>query len=338
MSIKKEKFQFFRRRLLDFFRKSGRVELPWRKPFDRAQGKGKITAYEVWVSEVMLQQTQVSRVIGYYNRFLKKFPTVEKLAKSSWEEFLPYYEGLGYYARGRNMLRTAQAVVKECGGEFPQTVAGLEKLPGIGPYTARAIASFAYGSHELAWDTNLKRVIGRFFLGAKDRIGEKEMIVFNEKLGKGAREMNAALMDFGSAICTARPKCGACPLQKECRYFKEKGRQERKEDGTKARGTKMVAEKAIVFLHENHRQYFSSNQKVYRPFLLPKGYTSRAAIKEYFLKTYGLTLAVRPAHQKLRWKGVPTLLVNAQILLGSSRFAPFPKSAVLEYTRKEKLA
>ncbi len=327
--IRSEKFQFFRRRLLDFFRKSGRVELPWRRVG--------ITAYEVWVSEVMLQQTQVSRVIGYYNRFLKRFPTVEKLAKISWEEFLPYYEGLGYYTRGRNMLRTAEAVAKECEGEFPKIVAELEKLPGIGPYTARAIASFAYNAAELAWDTNLKRVIGRFFLGAKDRIGEKEMIVFNERLGKGAREMNAALMDFGSAICAARPKCGSCPLQNKCCYFKEKGKQEQKEDKVKLK-RKIIAEKAMVFLHENHRQYFSSNSKTYQPFLLPKGYTTRAAIKEYFLKTYGLTLAVRPAHRELRWKGVPMFLVNAQILLGDSSFVPFPKSAVLEYTKKEKLA
>lgn len=330
MPIRPEKIQFFRRRLLDFFRKSGRIELPWRR-----EG---ITAYEVWVSEVMLQQTQVSRVIGYYNRFLKRFPTVKKLSQASWEEFLPYYEGLGYYARGRNMLRTAEAVMKEWNGEFPKTVLELEKLPGIGPYTARAIASFAYDLHELAWDTNLKRVIGRFFLGAKDRIGEKEMLSFNEALGRGAREMNAALMDFGSAICTARPKCGACPLQRECRYFKEKGKQESKSQSLKnKKKTEAPAEKAIVFLHENHKQYFSSQAKVYKPFVLPTGYTSRAAIKDYFLKTYGLTVAVRPAHRSLVWRDASVILVHAQILLGEPTFVSFSKSAVLEYTKGEQL-
>lgn len=333
MGIQKEKIQFFRTRLLDFFRKSGRSELPWRK-------KG-ITAYAVWVSEVMLQQTQVSRVIGYYKRFLKQFPSVKKLSQATWEEFLPFYVGLGYYARGRNMLRTAKAVVKEYGGEFPKTVRELEELPGIGPYTARAIASFSYDSPELAWDTNLKRVIGRFFLGAKDRVGEKEMGAFNKTLGQGAREMNAALMDFGSAICTARPKCTNCPLQNQCRYFKEKGRQEKgRQDSNmqRKRDTGSTAVQALVFVHEQHKHYFSSTQKTYQPFLLPRGYTTRAAIKDYFLKTYGLTLAVRPPHCSLMFKKQPTLLVNAQILLGEPHFQIFPKSAVLEYTKKEQLA
>lgn len=331
MNTRPEKIKFFRRHLFDFFRKSGRIELPWRR-----EG---IIAYEVWVSEVMLQQTQVSRVIGYYTRFLKRFPTVKKLAQASWEEFLPYYDGLGYYARGRNMLRAAQTVVMEGGGQFPKTVTELEKLPGIGPYTARAIASFAYDAHELAWDTNLKRVIGRFFLGAKNRIGEQEMISLNTLLGKGARKMNAALMDFGSAICTARPKCGACPLQSACRYFRERGRQEmrgRRQDA-RGRSKKKQAERALVFLHERHRQYFSSHQKTYQPFLLPEGYTSRAAIKEYFAKTYSLTLAVRPPYSETKFRDQRVLLVNAQILLGQPPFAPFPKSAVLEYTKKEQL-
>ena len=111
MLIREKRVEYFETQITDFFEKAGREHLPWRK-------KG-VTAYEIWVSEVMLQQTQVSRVIGYYDRFLKRFPTVEVLAKASWEEFLPYYQGLGYYARGRNMLLTARAVVKEYGGIFP---------------------------------------------------------------------------------------------------------------------------------------------------------------------------------------------------------------------------
>ncbi len=331
MNTRSEKIKFFRRHLFDFFRKSGRIELPWRR-----EG---ITAYEVWVSEVMLQQTQVSRVIGYYTRFLKKFPTVKKLAQASWGEFLPYYEGLGYYARGRNMLRTAKAVMNDWGGKFPKTIPALEKLPGIGPYTARAIASFAYDTNELAWDTNLKRVVGRFFLGAKDQIGEQEIISFNTLLGKGAREMNAALMDFGSAICTARPKCGACPLQSACRYFRGRGRLEvgGRRHGVVGRSKKKQAERALVFLHERHRQYFSSHRKTYQPFLLPEGYTSRATIKDYFAKIYGLTLAVRPPYGETKFRGQRVLLVNAQILLGQPPFVLFPKSVVLEYTKKEQL-
>lgn len=333
MKVQLEKLQWFRRRLLNFFRKSGRSELPWRK--------SGITAYEVWVSEVMLQQTQVSRVIGYYERLLKRFPTVQHLARASWEDFLPYYEGLGYYTRGRNMLRTAQVVVSEYEGMFPKTVAELEKLPGIGPYTARAIASFAYGADELAWDTNLKRVIGRFFLGAKHRVGDREMLWFHGKFGRGTRDVNAALMDFGSALCTARPKCANCPLQKECRYFREKGRQERQYQISKRksqRAKKPNPERAIVFLHEGHRQYFSAKEKTYEPFLLPRGYTTRAAIKDYFLQTYGLTLAVRPPHHTALLDAESVCLVNAQILLGDPHWATFSKSAVLEYTKRRKFS
>ncbi len=330
MRIRKEVLQYFRRRLLDFFRKSGRSELPWRH-----EG---ITAYEVWVSEVMLQQTQVARVIGYYRRFLKKFPTVKKLSRATWEEFLPYYEGLGYYARGRNMLRTAKTVVEAYGGEFPKTVPALEKLPGIGPYTARAIASFAYSSPELAWDTNVKRVIGRFFLGARDKIGEREMIAFNERLGKAARVMNAALMDFGSAICTARPKCANCPLQTECMYYREHGRRESHLQMTKSRKAKPAqAERAMVFLHERHQAYYSSHTKTYRPFLLPRGFVTRAAIKDYFSQTFALSVAVRPPHREASFQKETILLVHAQILLGTPTFPRFPKTAVLEYTKREKL-
>ena len=108
LRITSQKRTFFESRLQDFFKKTGRSELPWRK-------RG-MTAYEIWVSEIMLQQTQVSRVIGYYERFLRRFPNIEVLARSRWETFLPYYEGLGYYARGRNMLHAAKIIVQEHNG------------------------------------------------------------------------------------------------------------------------------------------------------------------------------------------------------------------------------
>ena len=203
MSISASKIKFFETTLLNFFQKVGREHLPWRKR--------NITAYEVWVSEIMLQQTQVSRVIDYYERFLKKYPTVQSLAKSNWEEFLPYYEGLGYYARGRNMLRAAKMIVEEYGGKFPKEKMLLETIPGIGPYTASAILSFAYGENHIAWDTNVSRVIGRFFFGSKMADFEREGMEM--QFSVPARALNAALMDFGSALCLARPKCAACPLR-----------------------------------------------------------------------------------------------------------------------------
>ncbi|MFA6566528.1 MAG: hypothetical protein WCT48_07335, partial [Candidatus Paceibacterota bacterium] len=126
--------------------------LPWRKE--------NLSAYEVWVSEMMLQQTQVSRGIVFYERFLKKYSTVQKLAKTNWEEFLPYYEGLGYYNRGRNMLKTAKIIVRDFGGEFPKDKAVLMKLPGIGEYTASAILSFAHDLPYIAFDTNFKKIFG----------------------------------------------------------------------------------------------------------------------------------------------------------------------------------
>lgn len=326
MIIRKEKIQFFEKHLSDFFRKTGRAELPWRRP--------RITAYEVWVSEIMLQQTQVVRVIGYYERFLKRFPTVEVLAKASWEEFLPYYEGLGYYARGRNMLKAAYVVVGEYGGTFPRDKRLLEALPGVGPYTAAAIMSFAYGANHLAWDTNLKRVIGRFFLGGRHLIMDEAF--WEERFVMPKKKLNAALMDFGSALCVARPKCAACSLRSRCVYFREKGDQESKRaknQNTEHDKQDWGRARAIVFLHENHRKYFSASNKKFQPFTLPSGYTTRADIKQYFLKKYGLTLSVRPPHGKVVVAGEPRLLVNAQILLGTPSFSVFSKNDVQEYNR-----
>lgn len=317
-----KKVQFFETLLKDFFQKAGRAELPWRK-------KG-VTAYEVWVSEIMLQQTQVARVIPYYTRFLKKFPTVQSLAKASWEEFLPYYEGLGYYARGRNMLQSAQAVVTKYKGVFPKKKEGLLLLPGVGDYTASAILSFAYKKNTLAWDTNLKRVVGRFFYGSKNHPLETEKL---EKLFTvPAFKLNAALMDFGSSVCTAKPKCANCPLQNLCIYFKNNGEQEKA--APKIKKTFPTRDAAVLlFIHQNHRKYYSSQKASFVPFSLSQRYNTRAAIKDFFLKKWGLRLAVRPPHKKIFKNGAPFLLINAQILAGKPPFSTFPKEVVTGYTK-----
>lgn len=329
-----EKLRWFEEILRDFFIRAGREHLPWRKAH--------ITAYEVWVSEIMLQQTQVSRVIGYYERFLARFPTVERLADATWEAFLPYYAGLGYYVRGRNMLKTAKVIVLEYGGRFPKDVERLKSLPGVGPYTAAAIASFAYDKNTVAWDTNLRRVVGRFFFGSK-----RADIPFTEFEGAfrmPAKDLNGALMDFGSAICTGRPKCGACLLRAKCRYFREKGKQEltthnsqlttikstvesrRSKDGIYSHFTLHTSHfngkdaQVMLFLHEGHRKYYSSRKKGYAPFIIPASHNTRAGIKDWFRDRYGLELAVRPPHRKMILDGKPTVLINAQILLGTPAF------------------
>ncbi|MEP7162595.1 MAG: hypothetical protein ABI747_02425 [Candidatus Moraniibacteriota bacterium] len=322
---KTEKVAFFRKKLLDFLEKSGREHLPWRKK--------RITPYEVWVSEVMLQQTQVSRVIGYYEKFLARFPTVEKLSQATWEEFLPYYAGLGYYSRGRNMLKTAQAVMKKHKGKFPKELPELVKLPGIGPYTARAVASFALGAPHLAWDTNLKRVFGRVFRGGKELLTEEDKILFEENLGKDAPRLNAALMDFGSSLCLSRPKCEACMLQSICTYYREGGKKEKKPVKKKRRHFPLDEAEVVVYLHENHKKYYSSHPKKFVPFHLPAGFADRAGIKEYFKKKFGLELAVRPPSAQAYLRKEPVLLVNAQVLLGTPSFSVFPKSAALEYNK-----
>lgn len=318
--IRKEKVLFFEKVLLDFFHKVGREHLPWRKK--------NITAYEVWVSEIMLQQTQVSRVILYYTKFLRRFPNVEALAQSSWEEFLPYYEGLGYYNRGRNMLRAAQEVVVKYQGKFPRDAEALRRLPGIGPYTAAAIMSFAYGDNHLAWDTNVRRVIGRFFCGGKQLVSDE--VSWESLFEMPKKKMNAALMDFGSALCLARPKCEACPLRRRCVYQKEKGLSERQftlKSTTKQkqviRGPKQV--RTWVFLHENHRKYFSPEARKYVPFMLPRGYDSRKAIKDWFREHSGLSVSVRPPHRNLIMKSRTIIFVNAQILSGQHTFFIFSK-------------
>lgn len=322
---RKEKLKYFEEKLDDFFRRAGREHLPWRK-------KG-VGAYEVWVSEIMLQQTQVTRVIEYYNRFLKRFPTVESLAQTTWEEFLPYYAGLGYYARGRNMLRAAKTVVSGYGGTFPSDVEELRKLPGVGPYTAAAIASFAYGKDTVAWDTNLRRVVGRLFFGSK-RV-DIPFDEFESAFTLPAKELNAALMDFGSALCTARPKCGACPLRGRCLYFPEGGRREsmgvqlQKEDlNSRGKHSKFERERfrdaqVMLTLHERHKIYYSSKKRSYAPFIVPASHNTRTGIKDWFREKYDLELSVRPPHNRRIIDGKPTLCVNAQILIGTPEFPVF---------------
>lgn len=203
----------FSGRLVTWQRRHGRHDLPWQQTRD---------PYHVWLSEVMLQQTQVGTVIPYYERFRARFPDVASLARASLEEVLRLWAGLGYYSRGRNLHRSARKVVEEHGGVFPEQRSALEALPGVGRSTAAAIAVFAFGAREAILDGNVKRVLARHFAvdgNASDKTVEKVLWSLAEALlpARAVDTYTQALMDLGATVCTrASPRCGRCPVASSC--------------------------------------------------------------------------------------------------------------------------
>jgi A/G-specific adenine glycosylase len=207
----------FARRVVAWQRLHGRTGLPWQDTRD---------PYRVWVSEIMLQQTQVRAVLGYYERFLARFPSVEVLAGAQEDEVLALWSGLGYYSRARSLHRCAREVVASHGGEFPRNAQSLQELPGIGRSTAAAIASFCFGERVAILDGNVKRVLTRV-LGWRDDLAlaanERKLWDRAQALlpRRGAPDVMArytqGLMDLGARICLARkPSCTACPLRDLC--------------------------------------------------------------------------------------------------------------------------
>ena len=205
--------QAFTRKLLRWYGQHAR-DLPWRRTRD---------PYRVIVSEFMLQQTQVSRVSEFYPRFLKRFPTVYDLAKAKPKAVREAWDGLGYYARASNLHALARVVSKTMNGKLPDDTEKLDDLPGVGRYTAGAVACFAYEQSVPAVDTNVKRVLERVFLKGEGR-REKDVWVLAKRLvpkdGKRAWRFNQALMELGALVCVARkPRCPVCPVRNECRYW-----------------------------------------------------------------------------------------------------------------------
>jgi A/G-specific adenine glycosylase len=198
----------FRRRLLRWFRQHGR-DLPWRRTRD---------PYRVLVSEFMLQQTQVSRVEPYYHRFLDRYPTLAALAGSEAGVVREHWAGLGYYRRAANLHRLAQEVVRDHAGVIPADLELLRRLPGVGRYTAGAVASFAYERATPAVDTNVARVIRRAFgpRATERRVWELAAAIVPRR-GKTAWTFNQGIMELGALVCTARvARCGACPVVAAC--------------------------------------------------------------------------------------------------------------------------
>ncbi len=202
----------FSKTLLNWYAVNKR-SLPWR---DQSN------PYWIWVSEIMAQQTRLETVIPYFHRWIEKFPSIEKLANGTDQEVLNLWEGLGYYSRGRNLHKAAKMVEKDFSGKLPEDIKSLRTLPGIGPYTAGAIASLAFGRDEPVVDGNVKRVISRVFNVSEEvntPRGEKLIWkIAKENLPSGkAGDYNQGLMDLGATICLPRnPTCNSCPISKYC--------------------------------------------------------------------------------------------------------------------------
>ncbi|NQV69849.1 MAG: A/G-specific adenine glycosylase [Pseudohongiella sp.] len=208
----------FNNRVLKWFDQHGRHDLPWQiEP----------SPFRVWVSEIMLQQTQVNTVIPYYQRFMQRFPTVEALAEAETDQVLHLWTGLGYYARARNLHKTAQLIASQYKGEFPHSVEQLKQLPGIGQSTAGAIAALSMHIKAPILDGNVKRVLTRFHAiegwPEQSKVKSQLWILAEALLPKHQiAKYTQAMMDLGATVCTrSKPRCSDCPLHRDCEAFKQ---------------------------------------------------------------------------------------------------------------------
>ncbi len=204
------------RRLLAWYDRHGRKTLPWKKKRD---------PYRIWVSEIMLQQTQVTTVIPYFQRFITRFPDVRALARAKLDSVLHLWTGLGYYARARNLHRAAQIIAREHGGAFPRSLEAVTELPGVGRSTAGAILALAFGQRHPILDGNVKRVLARYHAvdaPLNQRATEEHLWRLAERHTPRTRvaDYTQAIMDLGATVCTrTKPKCEACPLRADCRAY-----------------------------------------------------------------------------------------------------------------------
>ncbi len=203
----------FANRILKFYEQHGRKDLPWQK---------NPTPYRVWVSEIMLQQTQVKTVIPYYQKFMARFKSLKQLAEADLDEVLHFWQGLGYYTRARNLHKCAQTLVEQHRGQFPETIEDVESLPGIGRSTAGAVLSLSRGEPTPILDGNVKRVLARVFM-VEGWYGQssvaKKLWDLTERYtpSKDTGKFNQAMMDLGASLCSrSKPQCEICPLKDDC--------------------------------------------------------------------------------------------------------------------------
>lgn len=217
MKLNKTDIELVRKELLKWFEESQRA-LPWRKKYE---------PYQVWISEIMLQQTQVKTVLPYFDRWMRELPTIQSVAEAKEDKILKLWEGLGYYSRARNIQKAAKQIMEKHNGEFPSSYEDILALPGVGKYTAGAISSIAFNQDRSVVDGNVIRVLSRFFFYAKNsRTPEAEKQMWQwakEILPKGkARYFNQAMMEFGALQCTSSATdCSPCPLRARCKAYEK---------------------------------------------------------------------------------------------------------------------
>jgi len=213
----------FAEQVLQWFDRHGRKDLPWQQ---------QVTPYRVWVSEIMLQQTQVQTVIPYYQRFMQSFPTLQALADASLDQVLHHWSGLGYYARARNMHKAAQQIRDRFAGKFPQDIETVMQLPGIGRSTAGAVLSLASGQRHAILDGNVKRVLARFHAvdgwpGKTTVLNQLWSLADAATPSERVAAYNQAMMDLGATLCRrSKPACAACPLHSSCAARRQQRQQD----------------------------------------------------------------------------------------------------------------
>ncbi|MCX7790007.1 MAG: A/G-specific adenine glycosylase [Chloroflexaceae bacterium] len=249
--------QALREALLAWFARNAR-DLPWRRTRD---------PYRILVSEIMLQQTQVERVVPKYHAFLEAFPPLERLADAPTAEVIRLWAGLGYNRRAVNLQRTARVVVEEHGGSFPREVAALRRLPGVGPYTAGAVACFAFEQDVAFLDTNIRRVLRRACIGPDELaggVGDRELLALGAALVPPGRgwAWNQALIELGALVCTAAvPACPRCPLRPACRAYAARAAADEALIGAMAAGVHPLPARRVA---ERKAQPYAGSRRWYR--------------------------------------------------------------------------
>lgn len=278
--------------LLTWFKNNQR-NLPWRKAYH---------PYQVWISEIMLQQTQVKTVLPYFERWMKTLPTIQSVAEAKEDEILKLWEGLGYYSRARNLQKAAKQIIKNHEGKFPSNYDDILALPGVGRYTAGAISSIAFNQNDTLVDGNVIRVFSRLFDYSKNtRLPEAEKWMWKtaEKLlPKGeARNFNQGLMELGALICTPKnPDCESCPLKKECQAYAKKTVSQRPVKGPKKQlksievAVAVIWKKGKIFIQKRPSKGLMGGLWEFPGGKIERGETSSSALEREVKEETGLTL------------------------------------------------